>query len=180
MRRAQGRLARAVAADISTRQHLDEHTAAALDEERREQEDVRARLLQRLKHEVEHPVGAVQAILKRHVQDGHLCTIPFETVDAPLMRVLALLEELKQLAELDHAIQLDSSEPVEVPEAITAAVRETEEYAVHAGRHVRIDIRDSPWRIGSVLGNSAYLRTLFRNLVDNALKYSPPTSEVER
>src|ERR1051326_35889 len=60
-------LARAVMANGLARERLEEQTVLARAEERCAQEAARARLLQRLKHEVEHPVGAVQAILKRHV-----------------------------------------------------------------------------------------------------------------
>jgi signal transduction histidine kinase len=156
----------------------EERIASARADERQRQEAVRTRLFQRLKHEVEHPVAAVQAILAQHARDGHACTIPFEMMDAPLRRVLDLLDELKQLAGLDQAIRLDSSEPVDMVEAITAAAREAEEYPEHAGRRVLIVIDHSSWSIGSVPGNSAYLRTLLKNLIDNALKYSPPTTAV--
>jgi two-component system OmpR family sensor kinase len=142
--------------------------AAAQDTERR-------RFIQRLDHELKNPLTAIQ------VQLDNLQEIP--SADGPAAaavagvraqadRLVLLTRGLRRLADLEtRPLEL---ERVEVGELLDEVVE-----VLQAPERIVLDVQRVPWPIPPVEGDRELLLMVFRNLVDNALKYSPATQPVQ-
>lgn len=86
-----------------------------------------------------------------------------------------LVEQLLRLARLDPLAGLDRAAPVEL-DSLTLALAQDMAPQARAGQ-ISLDRVDSPDPV-TVRGDAELLRVALRNLIENALRYSPPGSEV--
>jgi signal transduction histidine kinase len=148
----------------SRTQHALNQQAAALETERR-------RFIQRLDHELKNPLTAIQVQLDNlQAADGNQPVIA--DVRAQVDRLSHLTRGLRRLADLGtRPLEI---EKVEIGELLDEVVE-----LLQAPERIALDIQQVPWPIPPIEGDRELLLMVFRNLADNALKYSPPDSKVQ-
>jgi two-component system OmpR family sensor kinase len=97
-----------------------------------------------------------------------------ERLSAGVQRAIRLVEQLLSLSR-----QESRAEPARVPVALDPMAREvvTELLPVSDAKHIDLGISES--QPVAVLGDPDALHTLLRNLVDNAVRYTPPGGQVD-
>ncbi len=155
----------------SRTQHALTQQAAALETERR-------RFIQRLDHELKNPLTAIQVQLDNlQAADGNQPVIaghrpPIGDVRAQVDRLSHLTRGLRRLADLGtRPLEI---EKVEIGELLDEVVE-----LLQAPERIALDIQQVPWPIPPIEGDRELLLMVFRNLADNALKYSPPDAKVQ-
>jgi two-component system, OmpR family, sensor kinase len=127
-------------------------------------------------HELRTPLTAL------HLQMGMLArasseaerAAAMETLSAGVQRAIRLVEQLLSLAR-----QEPRAEAQRVPVRLDELAREVVAELVPLADAGRVDLGVSAVQPASVRGDPEALRTLLRNLVDNAVRYSPPGGRVD-
>ncbi|MGA7177998.1 MAG: ATP-binding protein [Thiobacillaceae bacterium] len=89
-------------------------------------------------------------------------------------RATRLVEQLLTLARLEHDAWQTQGEVVDLHQLAARVLAEAAQLA--ANRQIRLTLEGEPGL--TVRGHAGLLSVLIRNLVDNALRYSPPDTEV--
>jgi two-component system, OmpR family, sensor histidine kinase QseC len=89
-------------------------------------------------------------------------------------RAARLVEQLLTLARLEHDAWRTQGEPVDLHQLAAEALAEAAPLA--AEKQIRLSLEGEPGL--SIIGHAGLLAILLRNLLDNALRYSPPQTEV--
>jgi two-component system OmpR family sensor kinase/two-component system sensor histidine kinase QseC len=184
---------RAVAADVRRRdeQSLAPLPTAGLPEEVSPLVSALNALLQRLSrsfdtqrafvsdaaHELRSPLTALklQLQLLKRAPDEAARAQALDALSAGIDRAVRLVEQLLILARSEPGAPPSPREPVDLAEVVRQALADTVPFALSRGTEVELDA-DEPV---TVQGDRAALAALARNLVDNAVRYSPPGSRVE-
>jgi two-component system OmpR family sensor kinase len=127
-------------------------------------------------HELRTPLTAL------HLQMGALAraadeaerTHATEQLSAGVQRAIRLVEQLLSLSRQESRVQ-----PPPAPVALDALAREVVAELVPVADARQIDLGISNSQPAQVQGNPDALRTLLRNLVDNAVRYTPPGGRVD-
>ena len=90
-------------------------------------------------------------------------------------RATRLVEQLLTLARLEHDAWQSQAEPVNLHQIAVQVLAEAAPAA--AEKHIQLALSGSP--NARVQGHAGLLAVLLRNLVDNALRYSPAASAIE-
>jgi two-component system sensor histidine kinase QseC len=147
--------------------HLLGRIDQALDNERRFTADAA--------HELRTPLAAlaIQAQVAARARDAAERDHALALITASSRRAGHLVEQLLTLARLDPTAPLTTL-PVHL-DRIAAEVCADQAGGALA-RDIRLELEDRTHQL--VAGNTELLRTLLRNLVDNALRYTPPGGQV--
>lgn len=146
--------------------------------ERDAAEAARRRLIASISHDLRTPLTSLQ-LVSRAVEDGlvnedtgrrYLEQIP------PLVRSLDdLIEDLFELSRLEAGEISWALEPLELREVIDESIRAMQLQADHAS----IALRARPSEgLCMVLGNSDKLQRVLRNLIQNAVRHTPPDGTI--
>lgn len=90
-------------------------------------------------------------------------------------RATRLVEQLLTLARLEHDAWKRQAETVDLHAAAAQVLAESAQTA--AEKNIRLSLEGAPGL--TITGHSGLLAILLRNLVDNALRYSPPHTEID-
>lgn len=145
-----------------------------LQAERAAQAAARQRFLHRLSHEFRNPLTAARAGL------ANLEAAPLDadarrslvTVRQQVERLARLVDSLRQLADLETA-------PLAMERVDPTAVVTVRALPAYAARSVTVQVQKLPWPPGPVLADRDLVALALFNLLDNALKFSPPDRPVE-
>lgn len=140
----------------------------AFDSERRFTADAAHELrtpLAAIKTQAQVALGAIGDAERRHA---------LESVVEGVDRATHLMEELLTLARLDPQATLAAPESVDLNALAAECVARFAPQALAKNVEIQLD-RESPARIP---GDSALLQALLGNLLDNAVRYSPPGSGI--
>lgn len=133
-------------------------------------ETERRRFIQRLDHELKNPLTAIQVHLD-NLQEQSANRETVAEVRAQADRLAILTRGLRRLADLEtRALEV---EKVAVDELLEEVVE-----LLQAPARIQLDIQRLPWPIPPIDGDRELLLLVFRNLVDNALKYSSGPTQV--
>jgi signal transduction histidine kinase len=128
-------------------------------------------------HELRSPITAIQTSVDVTLNNQRSIAEyqdELETVSEQCQQLRYLVNQLLELAETD-AVQPNSFEPVDLSELIEKSINVFT--GVAEDREIRMDAQLEPAVI--VQGNASRLRQVTNNLLDNALKFSPPSSQVK-
>jgi len=149
----------------------------ALQAERRTQADTRLRFSRRLDHELKNPLTIIKIGIANLRNSPNLTaeqSVSLDRVGQQAERLQKLVQDLRWLSELGEN-RLERY-PVNLAAVLEEAVALTQD--THPGRTVDMDIQGVPWPLAAVAGDRDMLVILFRNLLDNALKYSTPDDRI--
>ena len=128
-------------------------------------------------HELRSPLTALrlQLQLLERAPDESAAGEARARLGAAVERAIHLAEQLLALARSDREDTAGGFEAVDLAAAAAAAITDTHDLALT--RHIDLSL-DAPSHIW-VRGDPEAMRILARNLVDNAVRYTPPKGSVE-
>lgn len=141
----------------------------------RRTEELKSAVLDSLAHEIRNPINsaklAVTALLAGSANTGPARQELLTIIDEELDRMDGIIDETTQVARLEaNEISL-RKEPQNLARLITAAVEEMEILA--RGRAIQVSV---PEGLPSAACDKVMIGRVFKQLLSNALKYSPPNS----
>jgi two-component system OmpR family sensor kinase len=139
----------------------------------------RRRFLQQLVHELKNPLTALKAEVA-YLSDGLSDEMPGKVItdiNAQIERIGNLIADLRKLTQIEE--QPIEFEPVDINELLKEIVEAVTDHPGFLERHLQLTLLQQPWKLPSVPGDRGLLWLACYNLVDNALKFTPPAAEIE-
>ncbi len=137
------------------------------------------RFFQRLDHEMKNPLTIIRLGI---VNLQHSPTLSDEQ-NASLARISQHVQRLQKLVvDLRLLYDLDSSNIERKPVNLRALLDESialSSPVAEPSQRIALSVQHMPWPVADVLGDRDLLVLVFRNLLDNALKFSAPDQAVE-
>lgn len=156
---------------------------AALERQRivEERDRLRSQLLAITAHELRNPMASIKGILsfmRWRISEGkpvHNIVRKIEVLEKESDRLAEILDEMLDAFSIQEGRLLGKSLPIDLKDLLTSAI------STFAEVHERRAFRLTGIEHGSVtvLGDFRRLEDVFRNILSNAVKYSPPTSDIE-
>lgn len=132
-------------------------------------------------HELKAPLAAIRSYAST-MRDGYTGSLPekamqvVERIGVRCDRLLAMISDIIRLGNLQSPVRVgEVFSPVDLVPCLREAIDEAA--AVGGARSIRVRLRTSLDGV-FVRGSQEHLRTLFVNLLVNAVQYSRPDSEV--
>jgi len=154
---------------------IERNQVAAQDE----QTASRQRFFQRLDHELKNPLTIIRIGIVNLQQSPELSSEQgrsLERVSQQVQRLQKLVVDLRLLYELDPSNIEHKS--VNLRELLDESIALSCQ-AVQPARQITLSVQQMPWPVSDVSGDRDLLVLVFRNLLDNALKFSTPDDQVE-
>ena len=151
--------------------------AQDISEERRLNE-VRRDFVVNVSHELKTPVGAISLLAEamESAEDDPEQVRHFSArMQKEVKRLSEMISDLVELSRVQGDTSLRNSEPVTVAQVIASACDDTK-VAAERGR-IRVNVSDVS-SVGRIFGDESQLVTAVRNLLTNAINYSPPDTNV--
>ncbi len=146
------------------------------------QEDLlknRRRFLRQLDHELKNPLTALRMELAYLTGNGP--PDEFEKVYTDMStqvdRISRVVTDLRRIAQMEE--QKIQVAPLGLEEVLQEVMEAAEDHPNYAERQVRLTLLSHPLPLSQVNGDRGLLWLACFNLVDNALKFTPPGAEVE-
>jgi two-component system OmpR family sensor kinase len=154
--------------------------AQATSSEKDAQSRERQRFLHRLDHEMKNPLTTIRLGIA-NLQEGSSLDDDMrrslERISLQAQRLQALVENLRRLSDMDEK-SLDRSQ-VDLAEVLEDAIEIAREAQEGAAGQVNLNIQQVPWPLSPIDGDRDLLMVAFRNLIENALKFSGTAGRVE-
>ena len=128
-------------------------------------------------HELRSPLTALRLQIGqlRRSADASERDAALDALAAGVERATRLVEQLLTLARSEPGAHQAAQETIDLGELVRQALADTVPFAASRGTELELDAQD-----GVLLpGDRVALTALARNLVDNAVRYSPPGSRVQ-
>ncbi len=130
-------------------------------------------------HELRSPLTALKVqteVAQLSLDDPQAQANALTQLHAGIDRASRLVEQLLTLSRLDSLESLDDVEPLNMADLLQSVVMDSYHPAQQAGIEIRLNILDPQV---TRTGQQLLLSLLVRNLLDNAVRYSPRGSRVE-
>ncbi|MCG2787489.1 MAG: HAMP domain-containing histidine kinase [Anaerolineae bacterium] len=148
-------------------------------EAQNEQISSQRRFFQRLDHELKNPLTIIRLGIVNLQQSPDLSSEQghsLERISVQVQRLQKLVIDLRLLYELD-ASRIERK-PVNLRDLMEEAIDLSAQVA-EPSRQINLNVQQMPWPVSDILGDRDLLVLVFRNLLDNALKFSAASSSVE-
>jgi two-component system, OmpR family, sensor kinase len=148
-------------------------------EAQNEQISSQRRFFQRLDHELKNPLTIIRLGMVNLQQSPDLNSEQghsLERISIQVQRLQKLVVDLRLLYELD-ASRIERK-PVNLRDLMEEAIDLSGQVA-EPTRKINLNVQQMPWPVSDILGDRDLLVLVFRNLLDNALKFSAASSSVE-
>lgn len=158
----------------------DRQARRAQEEEHLAQEEAHRRFLRRLDHEMKNPLTIIRLGVVNLQHSPNLSsegTATVARVAQQARRLQRLIEDLRWFTELE-ARGLERQR-IELQEVLEEAVEIVRSVGGRGGREIVLNLQKVPWPLAAVEADRDLLIIAFRNLIDNAMKYTAPGDQVE-
>lgn len=158
----------------------DQRIARAQGAAREAQEATRRDFLRRLDHELKNPLTIIHLGVTNLRHDPALSSSQAESlarIAQQTARLQKLIVDLRWLTELDEG-NIEHS-PVDLNDVLDEAISLAKEGTTYETRQVTLSIQQTPWPLNPVLGDRELLVVSFRNLLENAFKYTSEEDRIE-
>jgi two-component system OmpR family sensor kinase len=148
--------------------------------EKKLQEESNRRFLRRLDHELKNPLTIIRLGVVNLQQGPNLTpeqTSSLERVGQQAQRLQTLVEDLRWLTELEEG-RLERT-TVNLRDVLEEAIEMVRAMPGRQDRKVDLSVQEAPWPLGAVHGDRDMLILAFRNLLDNALKFTGEDGQVQ-
>ena len=137
---------------------------------------IRRDLVTNIGHELRTPVGALSVLADamQDEDDPEVLMSLSQSIGKESIRLTQIVEDLLELSRLEQSQESDFS-PVILQDVVRRAVNRISGVAQQHDTEIEMDMAKEPVR---VWGDSFQLTSATFNLLDNALKYSPPSSRL--
>ncbi len=147
--------------------------------EARRVDQMRRDFVANVSHELRTPLAALRSALETlragALDDPQACQFFLARAEAETQRLTRLVEELLELSRLEAGVGLRALAPVDMDQVLQRAVERMEPQARQAGLALTLRL---PSSLPSVLGDAERLERVVVNLLDNAIKFTPPGGSV--
>jgi two-component system sensor histidine kinase SenX3 len=145
--------------------------------ESRRMEAIRKDLVANASHELKTPAASIQAAaetLRHAAQDDPAAVARFAAqLERDAVRLSRIVTDLLDLSRLESGAVMEERVPLD------ALAREEGQRFEEASREAHLELVIIAPPVPPVLGSARDLSLLIRNLVDNAIRYTPPDGRVE-
>lgn len=139
----------------------------------------RSRFLQQLDHELKNPLTALKAELA-YMSQGVLEEQPekiLNDMNEQVERIEHLITDLRKLTQIEE--QPIECEPVDINDLLQEIIESVKDHPGFLERHLNLTLLQPPWKLPPLQGDRGLLWLACFNLVDNALKFTPPSAGIE-
>jgi len=143
-----------------------------ISQERAKLDTIESRFMLVIAHKLRDPAGVIKSylqLMRGGFVDEDEWDEYLEKLDLRAGQLLAMLDDLLELAHLKSGVELSKLKPVGLADSLEAVVSQIRPRAEAKGLLVDLQIEDQP----VVLAQPNHLRTLWTHLVENALHYTP-------
>lgn len=155
--------------------HMDERISR---EQANKENLMRRELTQNIAHELKTPVASIlgytETILEHPDMDKEMCQQFIERTQSQAQRLTSLLQDISTLNRMDYAANMIKIERVDVSHIVADIVQET---SLAASNKQMTILNRLPQDI-IVNGSHSLIYSIFRNLIDNAIKYAGEGSHI--
>lgn len=148
--------------------------------EQKFQEESNRRFLRRLDHELKNPLTIIRLGVVNLQQSQNLTieqTSSLDRIGQQAQRLQTLVEDLRWLTELEEG-RLERT-TVKLQDVLEEAIEMVRAVPGRSSRKVDLSLQEAPWPLGVVQGDRDLLILAFRNLLDNALKFTDEEGQVQ-
>lgn len=142
--------------------------------------DTRRDFLRRLDHELKNPLTILHLGVTNLRQSPDLATEQYASLERmrqQIQRLQKLVVDLRWLTELD-AGALEQA-PVNLQDVLNEAILLARNGARFEDRLITLTLQRTPWPLSDIPGDRELLVIAFRNLIENAFKYTASDDQVE-
>jgi|GEM_PF-2707766 len=154
--------------------------------QRQEQEyetiiEIKDRLLSTLSHDLKNPLSVIRNLVHIATRKAELVNQEnpyqqyFDRIDHQVERMAELITDILDIAQLDLSIEL-SHERVYLPDLIDKTQQDLSPQA--QSKEMTIDASHNMPKGVKISVNRQWMKRVFDNLLNNAIKYSPPSSRI--